>query len=82
MNIDKANIVVGLVDRIGKLKTKIFEFNQILENKSFTISSKGNVIELVEDEIATVVFSQDILQYYIDTLNLELTELVTSLEEI
>jgi hypothetical protein len=39
-------------------------------------------VELNEGEIATVVFVQDILEYYINTLNLELNELRKTFDEI
>ena len=37
--------------------------------------------QLNEGEIATVVFSTDILELYVNTLNLELNDLVKSLED-
>lgn len=39
-------------------------------------------VDLNASEIATEVFLQDILEYYINTLNLELDELRKSFEEI
>jgi hypothetical protein len=47
-----------------------------------TSSISEVIVDLNSDEIATEVFIQDILQYYIDTLNLELNELRKSFEEI
>jgi len=37
-------------------------------------------VELKEGDMATEIFSQDILEYYINTLNLELEELKKELE--
>ena len=91
MNRDNALLVAGIVDRITKLEQTILELEQLKYNETFTIIGKAKhigrdtysetVVELKLDEIATVVFTQDILELYISTLNLELCELVKSLEE-
>ena len=87
MNRDNALLVANIVDKITKLEKTIFDVQNLMIVRSFTI--KGHMpgvvgsgeVELKEGEIATVVFSTDILELYINTLNLELDELVKSLEE-
>ena len=88
MNRDNAEIVAGLIDRINKLEKSIFSLQSFLDKDSYKIfgydsTNESNVSELIlnKDEISTVVFNQDIVQLYIDTLNLELNELVRKLEE-
>lgn len=91
MNRDNALLVAGIVDRITKLEKTILELEQLKYRETFIITGKAKhigcytysetVVELNIDEIATVVFTQDILELYISTLNLELCELVKSLEE-
>ena len=41
-----------------------------------------NSILLNSGEIATIVFAQDILEYYVNTLNLELEDLRKSFEDL
>ena len=108
MNRKDFDVAAGIAERMDKLENKIFELQNIMGRKSYTIcannepiviestiverlgDSPGSILQLVEpnivdlpsDEIATEVFIQDILQYYIDTLNLELDELRKSFEEI
>lgn len=96
MNRDNALIVAGLVDRITKLEKTIFKLQEIMNKESFKIiavekqdekySNKTyeieTVVELHSGDIATVVFTQDVLQFYIDTLNLELNDLLNELDEI
>jgi len=60
-----------------------------VSNKLADVYSSGENIEqkqyrviLDNGEIATEIFIQEILEYYINTLNLELNELRKSLEEI
>ena len=89
MNRDNALLVAGIVDRITKLEKTIFEVQQLLDKDMFTITGShsmtnspvsGIVVNLNPNEIATVVFVQDIIELYINTLNLELCELVKELE--
>ena len=88
MNRDNAIIVANIVDRITKLEKSIFDVQGLMNKNRFTIigsdgTSGGSItVELKADEIATVVFTQDILEMYINTLNLELNELVKSLDDI
>lgn len=96
MNRDNALIVAGLVDRISKLEKTIFKLQEIMNKQSFKIVAVEEqdekytnktyevetVVELHSGDIATVVFTQDILQFYIDTLNLELVDLLQELDEI
>ena len=87
MNRDNANLVAQIVDRITKLEKTIFELQNLTYNNTFIITGSNengqlfNTVKLNANEIATVVFTQDILELYINTLNLELNELIKSLEE-
>ena len=96
MNRKDFDIAATLVERIDKLERTIFGLQEMLNKKSFQIvasdfsigeiisnlDKKESIVYLNPNEIATEVFVQDILQYYIDTLNLELEELRKSFEEI
>lgn len=87
MNRDNALLVANIVDKITKLERTIFDVQNLMIARSFTIKGHipgivgGDEVKLNEGEIATVVFSTDILELYVNTLNLELNELVKSLEE-
>lgn len=87
MNRDNALLVANIVDRITKLEKTIFELQALMNRDSFVITgSIDNIsssinVKLESNEIATVVFTQDILELYINTLNLELNELIKSLDE-
>jgi hypothetical protein len=85
MNRDNALLVANIVDRITKLEKTIFDLQSLMTKRSFVIKGSGIMIhdevELNEGEIATVVFATDILELYINTLNLELNELVKSLDD-
>jgi len=91
MNRDNAQIVASIVERIDKLEKTIFKLQNLSNKTSFTITGVNNMmsttnageisVELNVGEIATVVFAQDILELFINTLNLELDELVKKLEE-
>jgi hypothetical protein len=86
MNRDNAQIIAGVVERITKLENTIFDLQNLSSKDRFQIiGSNGSgfkhVVDLDVNEIATVVFSQDILEQYINTLNLELDELIKKLEE-
>jgi hypothetical protein len=85
MKRENFDIAVGIVDRIDKLEKTIFDLQAIMNKKSYNIVAVDDnytVVELKEGEIATVVFIQDILEYYVNTLNLELNELIKSFEEL
>lgn len=92
MNRKEFDVAAGIVERMDKLERKIFQLQEIMNKKSYTIIANDHdstiglasnlKVELYPDEIATEVFIQDILPYYIDTLNLELDELRKSFEEI
>lgn len=89
MNRDNALLVAQIVDRITKLEQTIFDLQNLSSNNEFVITGLNSgsntvcksVVKLEANEIATVVFTQDILELYINTLNLELDELVKSLEK-
>lgn len=87
MNRDKANVVAIIVDKITKLENTIFEVQTIMDKKSFDIiaydndnDNGGTQIKLKPNDVSTIVFTQDILKLYVDTLNLELNELIKELE--
>lgn len=89
MNRDNALLVAQIVDRITKLEQTIFDLQNLTNNNEFVIigtnkfitdSVTNNTVKLNANEIATVVFTQDILEMFINTLNLELNELVKELE--
>jgi len=102
MNRKDFDVAAGIAERMDKLEKTIFELQNIMNRKSYTICANNEpiiidqpgvtesmfeivaptIVDLPPDEIATEVFIQDILQYYIDTLNLELDELRKSFEEI
>ena len=96
MNRKEFDVAAGLVERIDKLEKTIFQLESLKDRKSYKIvapmdiivsptggASGGQIwVELNEGEIATEVFIQDVLEYYINTLNLELDELRKSFEEI
>lgn len=87
MNRDNALLVANIVDKITKLEKTIFEVQNLTNKRSYTIKGfepgvvGGGEVNLKEGEIATAVFATDILELYINTLNLELDDLVKSLEE-
>jgi hypothetical protein len=82
MNRKEFDVAVGLVDRIDKLENTIFKLQGIMNKKSYTIiahelytdegmdlTKEPTKVDLFPNEIATVVFVQDILEYYISTFN-------------
>ena len=87
MNRDNALLIAQIVDRITKLEKTIFDVQNLINKRLFTIIGSDGIpgssttVDLKEGEIATVVFSTDILELYINTLNLELNDLVKSLEK-
>ena len=88
MNRDNALLVAQIVDRITKLEKTILELNALMSKNTFVITGSNDLllgatinVKLEANEIATVVFTQDILEMFINTLNLELNELVNSLEK-
>ena len=88
MNIDNALLVAQIVDRITKLEKTILELNELMGKNTFIITGSNDLINLSTinvkldaNEIATVIFTQDILEMFINTLNLELNELINSLEK-
>jgi hypothetical protein len=87
MKRENFDIAAGVVDRIDKLERTIFMVQQIMDKKYYNITAYDDEereysVYLNHDEIATEVFVQDILEYYVNTLNLELNELRKNLEEI
>lgn len=86
------DLAAGIVERMDKLEKTIFSLQDIMCKKSYIITAIDEVIDtkkeikkevyLYSDDIATLVFTQDILEYYVNTLNLELEELRRSLEDI
>jgi ABC-type polysaccharide/polyol phosphate transport system ATPase subunit len=92
MKREQFDIAAGIVDRMDKLEKTIFKLQEIQNKKEYIIIASDSsirtdvltnkVLELTEGEIATEVFVQDILEYYINTLNLELNELRKNFDEI
>ena len=89
MNREKFDIAAVIAERMDKLEQTIFGLQEIMNKKSFSISGIGDLsspldsfVKLDAGDIATEVFIQDILEYYIGILNLELNELRKSFEEI
>lgn len=87
MNRDNAELIASLVDRITKIEKVIFKLEDLKKCDSFNIighvSTSPSInysVDLNSSEIPTAIFTQDIVQLYIDTLNLELIELVKKLE--
>ena len=86
------DIAAGIVERMDKLEHSIFCLQEIMNKKSYAIIASNDtkidsqlpeyIVKLNVGEIATEVFIQDILEYYVNTLNLELNELRKSLEDI
>ena len=91
------DLAAGLVDRMDKLEKIIFKLQELQKFKEFVIIapiipinssiadpsiSNEYAVELREGEMATEIFLQDILEYYINTLNLELNDLRKSFDEI
>lgn len=73
------DIAAGLIYRIDKLEKTIHTLQQMTNFTRFEIYAESEKvstkIELNEVDVETEVFKQDILEYYINTLNLELNEL-------
>lgn len=83
------DVAAGLVYRIDKIEKTIFELQSISRCDKFKISGyqshttfKSDEVELNTGDIATEVFSQDILEYFINTLNLELNELRENFDKL
>lgn len=86
MNRDNAELIAILIDKITKIENVLFKLDELKASDSFIIRGfKGDKdhssVELPFNEVTTAVFSQDIIQLYVDTLNLELSELIKKLEE-
>ena len=88
MNRDNAQVVAGIVDRIEKIEKTIFGLQSLTDCESFEISGfsknptqKKQIVKMGVDEISTVIFSQEIVEFFTNTLNLELGELVKELEK-
>jgi len=94
MNRKEFDVAAGIAERMDKLEKTIFGLQEIQNKKTFKILATNESefaevpvegeceVNLRENEIATEVFIQGTLQYYIDNLNLELNELRKSFEEI
>jgi hypothetical protein len=94
MNRKDFDVAAGIVERMDKLEKTIFQLQGIMNKKAYKIlatdrseiskiiTKDESEVNLIEGEIATEVFVQDILQYYVDTLNLELNELRKDFENI
>jgi hypothetical protein len=87
MKRETAEIASSIIDRIDKLEKIILELQSITNSKSYKIVAKSYdlwsiEVNLEESSIANEVFSQDVLDYFINTLNLELEEEQKKLDEL
>ena len=87
MKKETAEIAANIVDRIDKLEKTILELQFITNCKSYKIVAHSyspitTEVNLEKSSIANEVFSQDILEYFINTLNLELEEEQKKLDEL
>lgn len=95
MKKDDFDVAMGIVERMDKLQHTIFKLQEITNKKSYAIIASDYpngrldedtplqyIVKLNSGEIATEVFVQDILEYYVSTLNLELNELRKSFDEL
>ena len=87
MKRETAEIASSIIDRVNKLERTILELQGITNNKSYKIVAKDNEnyqteVNLEEYSIANAVFCQDILEYFINTLNLELEEEQKKLDDL
>ena len=72
----------GIMNKKSYMITAYDNNDDFLDGVIINNTNTPKSVSLRQDEIATVVFTQDILEYYINTLNLELDELRKSFEEI
>ena len=87
MKRDAFDIAVPIVDRIDKLESTIFKLQEIQNKTSYKlicydIDENEYVVDLKMGEMSTEIFTQDILEYFINTLNLELNDLRKTFDEI
>lgn len=93
MKRENFDIASGLIDRIDKLEKMIFDLQDLSKCKYFTIigdtknavsdSGIGNItINLMSNEMTTEIFVDNILEYYIGILNIELQELRNDFESL
>ena len=94
MNREKFEIAAGIVERMDKLENIIFKLQEISNKKNFEINGYNShfektdsdggwcTVNLIAGDLATEIFIENILEYYINNLNLELDELRKSLEEL
>jgi hypothetical protein len=96
MKRETADIASAIIDRINKLERTILELQNITNYSEYSIVSKGfngrkelgdDIFDRIEVKldsgtISNTVFSQDILEYFINTLNLELEEEEKKLEDL
>jgi len=82
-------VAAGLLYRINNTEKTIFELQAINKCNEFKIIGINSIngfrvgdVELNTGDISTEVFSQDILEYFINTLNLELNELRENFDKL
>jgi len=83
------DVAAGLVYRIDKIEKTIFGLQQLTKCDKYKIigyQSQRMInideVELNKGDISTEVFTQDILEYFINTLNLELNELRENFDKL
>lgn len=94
MKRENYEIASGLVDRIDNLEKTIFSLQDLSKCKQFTIIGDAKnsddenndvfttTINLDSNEMATEIFVETFLEYYIGLLNLELNELRKEFDEL
>lgn len=91
MRLDLAQKAASLLERISELENVILKLEQISHGRSFKLTTilfdhhggaEEIMVEFKEGKMATEIFQQNILQYAIDNLNIELGELKEELENL
>lgn len=87
MKRENFDIASGLVDRIDKLEKTIFNLQDLSKCRRFTIigaddSYNDVTTQLMTNDMATEIFVDNILEYYIGILNIELQELRNEFESL
>lgn len=89
MRIGIAQQAAALLERIEEMESIILQLEQIRGGKSFKVSSvfidpkhgaQEIEVKFEEGKLSTEIFQQNILNYMIDNLNVELQELKEELE--
>jgi len=86
MKRETADIASAIIDRINKLEKTILQLQNITNYSDYSIVAEKfgfrDEVKLASGTISNAVFTQDILEYFINTLNLELEEEEKKLDEL